>query len=160
MRLTYEPTEEDEREGTFLTLSSFERSRLWYIDHDDLPNECKHSNGTIRLGTPVVMKLPVERVPQNVELPTGYPDDVFVGFVTADCRTHFKTSEGVHVGSGHFTTRTPQFDARDSFELKQHVFANSKGLLTSRPEGVIAGRVISLPTVELPFLGVVGRTEG
>ena len=160
MGLNHKPTKEEQCEDTFLTLSSFEHSRIWYIEHNSFPAGCLHSNGTIRLGTPVVMKLPVERCPQNVTLPTGQPDDVFVGFVLTDLRVDYKPSIGVSVGSGRFVLRTTRFDPERSFVLKQQVFANPQGLLTDLPEGVAAGRVISLPTAELPFLGVVGRTEG
>lgn len=160
MGLINKPAEQDEHMQTFLTLCSFERKASWKIDRDNLPPEALLPSGTIRLGVPVVMKLPVEGFPRDVVLPTGSPDDVFVGIVLTDQSSYYKDSISVAVGSGHFKMQTPQFDARDNFELKQHVFANSKGLLTRRPEGVIVGRVISLPTVEHPFLGVVGTTEG
>lgn len=164
MRLTYEPTEAEKREHTFLTLSSFERDRMWKIDREELPHECLHAGPyrIIRLGTPVVMKLPAGPCyPQEVMLPTGhYAGDVFVGFVITDQRSLNETFSSVDVGGGHFLTQTPQFDPEAEFKLREPVYANSRGLVSPYMEGVRVGRVISLPTEDHPFLGIVGTTEG
>lgn len=158
-----------DRDGIdFFRTAKFGSKTLREIDRNNLPKEVLYREvfpygrsqyDVIRHGTCVVHQLPIHHFPSKVKLPSGEPDEIFAGFVIEDNRVRSKDYWNVEIGGGSFTIYTMMYDPRCLFELKRKVYAGPKGLIVNEPCTYV-GVVISLPTEEYPFIGVMGHAQG
>jgi hypothetical protein len=162
------PRDVGDKDGIDLYRSVMKSKTTREMERENLPKEAvyrdvppfgKFPYDVIRRGTCVVHQLPIHHFPSNVRVSSGDPEEIFAGFVYEDSRTQNRDYKNVQVGGGDFTVYTMGYDPRCPFELKGKVYAGPKGLLVDEPCAFV-GIVVSLPTVEDPFLGVMGQTLG
>lgn len=113
----------------------------------------------VAVGRCVVHQLPIHHFPSTVTVSSGDPEKIFAGFVFKSGEFDRLPEDEVVVTGGSFHLYTMHYDPHYSFELKGKVYAGPKGLITTEP-GAYVGKVVSLPTVDDPFLGVMGQVLG